>query len=185
MSSGTNNIALLKQLEELKKRFEGIDPGGGAQAGRAEGSGWRRSGRLKAGEVEKVVENRIKGLKAEWEKQVATLNAEREALNAPADGHPDRPGRDHRGDQARAAAHGDHGHHGRARSVFKLVNGAPRAFEADGQTVRYGRDGVTPMTLEEWVDAQVSDAPHLFESNAGGGAAGNSRRGRGGGRIGP
>ena len=61
----------------------------------------------------------------------------------------------------------------RARSVFKLVSGAPRAFEADGQTVRYGRDGVTPMTLEEWVDAQVSDAPHLFESNAGGGAAGD------------
>jgi hypothetical protein len=61
----------------------------------------------------------------------------------------------------------------RARVVFKLVNGAPRAFEADGTTVRYGRDGVTPMTLEEWVDGQVADAPHLFESNAGGGAAGN------------
>jgi hypothetical protein len=29
------------------------------------------------------------------------------------------------------------------------------------------------MSLEEWVDAQVSDAPHLFESNAGGGAASN------------
>ena len=39
--------------------------------------------------------------------------------------------------------------------------------------MRYGKDGVTPMTLEEWVDAQVSDAAHLFESNAGGGAAGN------------
>jgi len=36
--------------------------------------------------------------------------------------------------------------------------------------VRYGKDGITPMTLEEWVDAQVADAPHLFESNAGGGA---------------
>jgi len=57
--------------------------------------------------------------------------------------------------------------------VFKLVNGVPRAFESDGTTVRYGKDGVTPMTLEEWVDAQTSDAPHLFESNAGGGAAGN------------
>ena len=27
----------------------------------------------------------------------------------------------------------------RARSVFKLVEGAPRAYEADGQTVRVGR----------------------------------------------
>ena len=62
----------------------------------------------------------------------------------------------------------------RARSVFKLVNGVPGAFEADGQTVRYGKDGVTPMTLEEWLDAQVSEAPHLFESNAGGGAGGAS-----------
>ena len=53
------------------------------------------------------------------------------------------------------------------------MNGVPRAFEADGTTVRYGKDGVTAMTLEEWVDAQTSDAPHLFESNAGGGAAGN------------
>jgi hypothetical protein len=66
---------------------------------------------------------------------------------------------------------------GRARSVFRLVNGAPRAFEPDGQTVRYGKDGVTPMTFEEWVDTQVSDAPHLFESNAGGGAAGNGSGG--------
>ena len=61
----------------------------------------------------------------------------------------------------------------RARGVFRLVNGVPTAFEADGQTVRPGKDGVTPMTLDEWVDAQVSEAPHLFESNVGGGAAGN------------
>ncbi len=46
--------------------------------------------------------------------------------------------------------------------------------------MRYGKDGVTPMTLEEWVDAQVADAPHLFESNAGGGAAGNGAGGAGG-----
>jgi hypothetical protein len=42
-----------------------------------------------------------------------------------------------------------------------------------------GKDGITPMTLAEWVDALVSDAPHLFESNAGGGAAGNGSGGVG------
>jgi len=36
----------------------------------------------------------------------------------------------------------------RARTVFRLVDGAPRAYEADGQTVRVGKDGITPMTLE-------------------------------------
>jgi hypothetical protein len=67
----------------------------------------------------------------------------------------------------------------RARTVFKLVNGLPRAFEADGQTVRIGKDGISPMTLEEWVDSQVAEAPHLFETNAGGGAAGNASGGGG------
>jgi hypothetical protein len=67
----------------------------------------------------------------------------------------------------------------RARTVFKLSNGVPKAFEADGQTVRYGKDGVTPMTLDEWVDSQVAEAPHLFESNAGSGAAGNGSGGVG------
>ena len=67
----------------------------------------------------------------------------------------------------------------RARTNFKLVNGVPQAFEADGQTARMGKDGMTPMTLAEWVDALVSDAPHLFEANAGGGAAGSGSGGAG------
>jgi hypothetical protein len=33
--------------------------------------------------------------------------------------------------------------------------------------------------LDERVDAQMSEAPHLFESNAGGGAAGNGSGGTG------
>jgi hypothetical protein len=61
------------------------------------------------------------------------------------------------------------------------VNGVPQSFEADGNTVRVGRDGVSPMTLAEWVEALVGDAPHLFEANAGGGAAGGSAGGTAGG----
>ena len=38
---------------------------------------------------------------------------------------------------------------------------------------------MSPMTLAEWVDALVSDAPHLFEANAGGGAAGSGSGGAG------
>jgi hypothetical protein len=33
--------------------------------------------------------------------------------------------------------------------------------------------------LDEWVEQQVADAPHLFESNAGGGAASNGSGGVG------
>ena len=67
----------------------------------------------------------------------------------------------------------------RARQNFKLVGGVPQAFAADGQTARVGKDGYTPMTLAEWVEALVSDAPHLFEANAGGGAAGSGSGGAG------
>jgi hypothetical protein len=52
------------------------------------------------------------------------------------------------------------------------VNGVPQAFESDGKTPCAGRDGVTPLSLAEWLDTQVSDAPHLFASSAGGGGGG-------------
>jgi hypothetical protein len=35
------------------------------------------------------------------------------------------------------------------------------------------------MTLAEWIDTLVSDAPHLFESNVGSGAVGNGSGGVG------
>ncbi len=69
----------------------------------------------------------------------------------------------------------------RARNTFRLVNGVPQAFEADGQTARVDKDGMTPLSLAEWIDLQVSEAPHLFDSNAGGGAAGHGSGGAGGG----
>lgn len=167
-----HNIELRKQLEQLNARFEGIDPEQVRQLA-AEKQRLEEERQLKAGEVDKVVENRVKSLKADWDKQVATLTGERDALTSRLTAI--------QIDQGIITAATKRGLRptaipditARARMVFKLVNGAPRAFEADGTTVRYGRDGVTPMTLEEWVDAQTSDAPHLFESNAGGGAAGN------------
>lgn len=167
-----HNIELRKQLEQLNARFEGIDPEQVRQLA-AEKQRLEEERQLKAGEVDKVVENRVKSLKADWDKQVATLTTERDTLASRLTAI--------QIDQGIITAATKRGLRptaipditARARMVFKLVNGAPRAFEADGTTVRYGRDGVTPMTLEEWVDAQTSDAPHLFESNAGGGAAGN------------
>ena len=50
---------------------------------------------------------------------------------------------------------------------------------------RTGKDGFSPLTLAEWVEALVSDAPHLFEANAGGGATGSGSRGAGSGQPNP
>ena len=191
-----NNLALSKERDELKQRFDGIDPDAARALlsekqkleeekllrGNAEASAAEKVEKDKAAErerIEKVIEGRVKGIKADLEKQVGNLTAERDALNARLTTIQIDQGvltvATKRGLRPTAIADIT----SRARSVFKLVNGAPAAFDSDGKSVRYGRDGLTPMTLEEWVDTQVSEAPHLFESNAGGGAAGNASGGGG------
>jgi hypothetical protein len=171
-----NVVAVTRELEDLKKRFEGIDPEE-VQKLAEEKQRLLEEQQIKAGEVEKVVESRVKGLKGEWEKQVSSLTSERDALNTRLTAIQIDQGvvgvATRRGLRPTAIADIT----ARARSVFKLVNGAPRAFEGDGATVRYGRDGVTPMSVEEWVDTQVSEAPHLFEANVGGGASARSSGG--------
>ena len=168
----SHNVELRKKLEELEVRFNGIDPEQVRQLS-AEKERLEEEQRLKEGKFQEVLETRLKNAKGEWDKERKALTEDRDTLTSRLTAI--------QIDQGVTTAATKRGLRptaipditARARSVFRLVNGAPRAFEADGTTVRYGKDGVSPMTLEEWVDAQVADAPHLFESNAGGGAAGN------------
>jgi hypothetical protein len=166
-----HNIELRKQIEESDARFNGIDPDEHRRMVEEKRKLELRAQGHKPEEIEKLVTDRLKGLKSDWDKQFAAVTAERDSLNTRLTSIQIDQGiitvATKRG--LRPTAIPDIT--ARARTVFKLVNGAPQAFEADGKTVHYGKDGITPMTLEEWVDAQVSDAPHLFESNAGGGAA--------------
>ena len=178
----TSNSALKKELEETRKRYEGIDPEEVRKLAE-EKRQLEETQQLKVGEVEKVLENRLKTAKADWDKQFAAISGERDALNVRLTAI--------QIDQGITTVATKKGLRptaipditARARSVFRLVNGAPTAFEGDGKTVRVGKDGITPMTLEEWVDTQVSDAPHLFESNAGGGAASDAAGGGGAARA--
>ncbi len=161
----TNNAALAKEKEELAKSLE---------AATAEAAAMKEKQALQSAtgpaEVEKILGDRIKGVRAEMEKQVNALASERDSLNQRL--------MEIQIDQGIVASATKRGLRAtalpditaRARSVFRLVNGTPTAFERDGQTVRVGKDGFTPLTLEEWIDGQVTEAPHLFEANAGAGA---------------
>jgi hypothetical protein len=163
-----NNITLTNQL----KRFEGIDPDAVRQLA-AEKQRLEDEQRLKDGKFQEVLDARLKTARADWDKTHGVVVAERDALTGRLTAI--------QIDQAVVTEATKRGLRptaltditARARQTFKLVNGVPQAFEADGQTARMGKDGVTPMTLAEWVDALVSDAPHLFEANAGSGAAGS------------
>ena len=57
----TNNVALLKQLEEHKKRFEGIDPDEVRKLAE-EKRKLEETQQIKAGELDKVVETRLNAL---------------------------------------------------------------------------------------------------------------------------
>jgi len=166
------NISVMKERDALLKRFEGVDPDAVRQLA-DEKRKLEEAAQLKAGEVDKVMDARIKAARAEWDKQHGVVVAERDLLTGRLTAI--------QIDQAVVTEATRHGLRptaipditARARMTFKLVNGVPQAFEGDGQTARLGKDGVTPMTLAEWVEALGSDAPHLFEANAGGGAAGS------------
>ena len=170
-----SNAALLKQLDEQKKRFEGIDPDEVRKLAN-EKRKLEEQQQIKAGEVEKVIETRVKAAKTEFDRQIGTVTAERDALNSRLVAIQIDQGVVNVATQRGLRPTAIPDITARARNIFKLVNGVPTAFEADGQTVRVGKDGVKPMSLDEWIDAQVSEAPHLFESNAGGGAASNPNR---------
>src|ERR1043166_6429403 len=75
----TTNVALVKGGDEPKQRFAGIDPDE-VKTLAEEKRRLEEAQQLKAGEVEKVVENRIKGLKGDWEKQVYPRQFARFAL---------------------------------------------------------------------------------------------------------
>ena len=175
-----HNIELRKQIEDRDARFAGVDPDEFRRLAEEKRKLELQAQGHKPEEIDKLVTDRLKTLKADWDKQQAAVANERDALLVRLSAI--------QIDQGVITAATKRGLRptaipditARARTVFKLVNGAPQAFEADGKSVRYGKDGITPMTLEEWVDAQVSDAPHLFESNAGGGASGNGAGGAAG-----
>ena len=168
-----NNIELRKQIEDFTTRFDGINPDEVRRLAEEKRKLELQAQGHKPEEIDKLVTERLKGLKADWDKQFAAVTGERDSLTTRLTAIQIDQGVITTATKRGLRPTAIQDITSRARMVFKLVNGVPQAFEADGKTVRYGRDGITPMTLEEWVDSQVSDAPHLFESNAGGGAAGN------------
>lgn len=64
----------------------------------------------------------------------------------------------------------------RGQRVWKLQDGKPVPLNPEGQTI-YGKNGVDALSMEEWVGALATDAPHLFESSSGGGARGGTNGG--------
>jgi hypothetical protein len=55
----------------------------------------------------------------------------------------------------------------RASKVFRAVDGKPIPMKGD--EVIYGKDGKTPLTMDEWLEELKSRAPHFFKRPEGSG----------------
>src|SRR5438874_6068495 len=155
----TNNISLLKELNDLKQKFEGINPDEVRKLSE-EKQRLEDEQRVKAGEFDKVLDGRLKTARTEWDKQLTAVASERDALVTRLTGIQIEQGVTETATKRGLRPTAIPDITSRARTVFRLVNGVATAFQSDGKTVRAGKDGVTPMTLDEWVDTQVSEAPH-------------------------
>jgi hypothetical protein len=58
----------------------------------------------------------------------------------------------------------------RARTVFKAHEGQAIAYQ--GENPMYGKDGVTLLGIDEWIQSLPAVAPHLFEESRGTSAPG-------------
>lgn len=185
----TNNVNLHKQVTELKARYEGIDPEEAKKLSEAVGGlkPEELAEALKQGKnVEKIVEARTKAMREESDRVISTTKAEKEriqrqleelSINQATIAEATKLG-------LRPTAHLDITF--RARQIFKLdPNGKPLAYDADGKTHIYGKDG-SIITIREWCEQQLQAAPHLFEDSKGGGSGGDGKEkgGSGGGTEG-
>lgn len=64
----------------------------------------------------------------------------------------------------------------RAKTVFKIIDGVATP-QQDGKTI-YGKDGINPMSVDEWISGLAKTAPHLFGTTQGGGAPGTRTQSR-------
>jgi hypothetical protein len=179
-----SNTKLLKDLEEIKERFEGIDPvvsrslqAENEKLKAAATAAGGKGGKASEEEIEAKINERLKTQKADLDKQIEKLVKERDSANAELS-------RVVVEDSLITAATRK-GVKGtavedvvrRGKEVFRLEGGKPIPYR--GTDKIYGKDQIETMSVEEWMDGLAGSAPHLFAESNGGGATNGSSGGAG------
>ena len=168
-----NNIALAKERDELLQKYGDVDPELYRKLA-DEHNKLKEKKLIDAGKVDELIEERIKAMRASLEQERDTykeqLSTARQRLEKMMIDN----------EAARLAVEMGCVDTAlddivlRARMQFKL-DGNDRAIAVDGDKTIYGADGVTPLTIKEWMSSLTKSAPHLFKQSTGGGAAGSNR----------
>jgi hypothetical protein len=173
----SNNINLMNELKVLKETYKSVDVDQYNELLK-EHQKLKDKKLIEEGKVEELVGERVSRMKTELDNKIKQLTEERDGLGnqlstlvidtelqkaAIASG-------------AKATAIVDIINRG--KQIFKLIDG--KAIAHEGEKIKYGSDGVTPLSVTEFMKDLVSSAPHLFEESKGGGAHGNDKGQSGG-----
>ena len=169
----TNNIRLMQEME----KFKDIDPAKYKELLAIQQEITEQK-LIKAGKVDEVVESRVQTMRKDFEtklneasNQLSSANRQLETLLVD--------------NTVRAAAIKA----GvlptavddvllRAKSVFKVQNGAAVPVNEKGEVI-YGKDGTSPMSVDDWMSTLKKTATHLWPASQGGGANRSGPQGSG------
>ena len=164
-----NNVKLLKDLE----KFKDVDPAKYQEL--LDLSKKQQEKKLiDAGELDKVVEQRVGEMKSTYETQLKTLTEQNSVAQRQLESLLiDNAVRDaalKSGVQATAVDDVLL----RAKATFQIKDGSAVPVDAQGNVV-YGKDGTSPMSVVDWTSGLKKQAPHLFQGSQGGGAQGSGK----------
>lgn len=167
----TKNIALMKDLDDLKGQFNGIDPAKYQEmVDRINELDGKKT--VPMDEMERMVSERVQTMKSEMQETIDNLTKDNGTLNSQLESLII--------DSAVRSAATKHKVLSsaiddvvlRAKSTFKMEKGAAMPYDTKGNVI-YDKDGETPLSVDGWVKGLEKTAGHLFEGSQGSGARNN------------
>jgi len=165
-----------KTFSDMKVKFEGIDPDEHHKLqerikGLDDAEIYDRQG------IEALVLRRTESMKADHERQMSGLRRENDQLKGTAADLDKR----WRQDRIKTALLDAAARAGvakgampdavqRGMAVFVDLDEHGNVVSKNGEDVRYGKDGISPLSPDEWMSGLKTEAPHLWPASTGSGA---------------
>ena len=169
----SNNVKLMKDMENLTSKFEGIDVDA-YQDMLSKQEAMKTKKLIDAGKIDELLDEKTKSMREVHNKELSKTNEVNQSLQDQlAKLVIDNAVRD----SAMKAGVVDTGMDDillRSKSIFSLKDGKAVPTDAQGNTI-FGHGTSEPMSVNEWVNAQMDVAPHLFKASSGSGSAHGTR----------
>lgn len=163
----TTNTKLKSDLEQLTDKYGQVDLSRYAELVQADQDNKDKK-LIEAGKVDELLEERTKRMREEYDKKVQGLESQNATHVRQLEGliidNSVRAAATQSGVQPTAVDDVLL----RARSVYSLQDGKATPKDAKGEVI-YGKDGSSPMAIDEWVKGLEETAGHLFVKSSGGG----------------